>query len=139
MIGRAALLLVPLLVACTKAPPPARTEDTPHMRAAMLGESSAIYFVLRNPGADTLVLTGVEIDVANSASIHQTMEHSGMSSMMPVDSVIVPPHDSAVFSPRGMHIMASGLRTGLVVGDTVVARLHLRPSRVDTIRVAVRE
>ncbi|MDZ7629872.1 MAG: copper chaperone PCu(A)C [Gemmatimonadaceae bacterium] len=111
----------------------------PRMRPAEQGASSAVYFMLRNPGPDTLVLHAVEIDVAGSVMIHRSVESNGMSSMVHVDSVIVPPHDSVPFAERGLHIMASDLHSALLVGDTVVARLQFRPARVDTVRIAVRE
>lgn len=115
------------------------SSGAPHMRPAEQGASSAVYFMLRNPGADTLVLAGVEIDVAGSATVHQSMDHGGMSSMAPVDSVIVPPRDSVAFVERGLHIMASDLHTALRIGDTVVVRLRIRPARLDTLKVPVRE
>lgn len=109
------------------------------MRPAEQGASSAVYFMLRNPGSDTLVLHGVEIDAAGSVSLHRSMEHNNMSSMVHVDSVLVAPNDSVSFAERGLHIMASDLHTALRVGDTVVARLRFGPARVDTLRIPVRE
>lgn len=111
----------------------------PHMRPAEQGASSAVYFMLRNPSADTLVLEGVELDVAGSVSLHRSTESGGMSSMVHVDSLVIPPQDSVSFAERGLHIMASDLHTALRLGDTVVARLRFRPSRVDTLRIPVRE
>lgn len=111
----------------------------PHMRPAEQGASSAVYFMLRNPTADTLVLSGVEMDVAGSVSLHRSVERDGMSSMTQVDSVVVAPNDSVAFAERGLHIMASDLHTALRLGDTVVSRLRFRPSRMDTLRIPVRE
>jgi copper(I)-binding protein len=129
-----------LLVGCsTTAREKPKGSEPPHMRPALVGESSAIYFTFRNVGADTAVLIGVEVDVASNATMHRSMERDNMASMAPVDSIIVAPNDSVVFAERGLHVMATGLRAPLVVGDTVVARLRLRSARVDTIRVAVRE
>lgn len=98
-----------------------------------------MYFTLRNPSPDTVVLLGADIDVAAAAGMHQSMDHEGMASMHPVDSVVVPPRDSVRFAERGLHIMASGVHAALVVGDTIVLRLRFRGGRVDTVRVAVRE
>ena len=82
---------------------------------------------------------GVEIDVAAEASIHQSMDHNGMASMMAKDTVVVPANGSVAFAERGLHVMATNLHTALRVGDTVVVRILLRPARVDTLRVPVRE
>lgn len=138
-LARALVAALATLAAC-RAERPAPPAGTPWMRPAEQGASSAIYFTLRNPGADTLVLVGVEVDVAGNAMLHRSMDHDGMASMMHVDSVVIPPHDSAVLAERGLHVMATGLRAALVVGDTVVVRLLLHPApRVDTLRVVVRE
>lgn len=128
-----------LVAACTGEAPAAEDSGAPHMRPAELGASSAVYFMLRNPGTDTLVLQSVEIDVAGSATLHRSMDHEGMSSMAPVDSVIVPPGDSVSFAERGLHVMASELHTAVALGDTIVIRLRFRGVRVDTLRVPVRE
>lgn len=109
------------------------------MRPAELGASSAVYFTLRNPSPDTLVLLGTEIDVAATAGIHQSNNHDGMASMHPVDSVVVLPRDSVRFAARGLHVMATRVHAALVAGDTVVMRLRFRGTRVDTVRVPVRE
>lgn len=125
--------------ACGGGKEPVDLSGAPHMRPAEQGGSSAVYFMLRNPSTDTLVLQGVEIDVAGSVSLHRSTDNAGMSSMVHVDSLVIPPQDSVSFAERGLHIMASDLHTALRLGDTVVARLRFRPSRVDTLRIPVRE
>jgi copper(I)-binding protein len=142
-VTRPAILLLSLaltlLTACSSSQAPVADPDAPHMRPAEVGASSALYFTLRNPGLDTAVLLAAEIDVAELANIHQSMDHDGMASMHSIDSVIVPPQDSVRFSERGLHVMATGLRAPLLVGDTVAVRLRFRGTRVDTVRVLVRE
>ena len=133
------MVLLAGLAACRAATKEADTSGAPHMRPAEQGASSAVYFTMRNPSAESLVLYGVEIDVATETSIHQSMDHNGMASMMKQDTVIVPAGDSVAFKERGLHIMASNLHTAIGVGDTVVARLLIRPTRVDTLRAAVRD
>jgi copper(I)-binding protein len=132
-------LVLTILTGCSSGQAPAADASAPYMRPAELGAASALYFTLRNPSPDTLVLLGAEIDVASSSSLHQSIDQNGMASMQPVDSVVVPPQDSVRFSERGLHVMAIGLRAPLVVGDTVAVRLRFRGARVDTVRVLVRE
>jgi periplasmic copper chaperone A len=127
------------VAACGGAKAPDDLSGAPRMRPAEQGASSAVYFMLRNPSADTLVLQSVEIDVAGSVSLHRSTESGGMSSMVPVDSLVILPQDSVAFVERGLHIMASDLHTALRLGDTVVARLRYRSARVDTLRIPVRE
>jgi periplasmic copper chaperone A len=111
----------------------------PHMRPAEQGASSAVYFTFRNPGPDTLVLRGAEVDVAGATTLHRSMDHQGMSSMMAVDTILIAPGDSVMFAERGLHIMATDLHAPLRLGDTISVRLLFRSSRVDTLRVPVRE
>jgi periplasmic copper chaperone A len=115
------------------------TSGAPHMRPAEQGASSAVYFTMKNPDAAPLVIYGVEIDVAAESSIHQSMDRNGMASMAMQDSVIVPANGSVAFAERGLHVMAMNLHTALNAGDTVVVRILIRPARVDTLRVPVRE
>jgi periplasmic copper chaperone A len=138
--GRCLPFAAVLLAACSATPAAKpKVSQPPHMRPAQVGESSAIYFTFRNRGADTAVLIGVEVDVASNATMHRSMGQNNMASMAPIDSLVVAPNDSVVFEERGLHVMATGMRAPLAVGDTVVARLRMRSTRVDTIRVAVRE
>jgi copper(I)-binding protein len=133
------LLLLAVLPACRAKKAAADASGAPHMRPAEQGASSAVYFTMKNPGAEPLVIYGVEIDVAAESSIHQSMDRNGMASMARQDSVIVPANGSVAFAERGLHVMASNLHTALNAGDTVVVRLLIRPARVDTLRVPVRE
>ena len=134
------MLLLVLVAGCgAKAVPAVALLLEPHMRAAEQGAASAVYFMLRNPSPDTLVLHGVEIDVAGEVSIHRSSDTNGMAAMVMQDSVVVMPGDSVAFQERGLHVMATNLHTALRVGDTVVVRLRLQKDRVDTLRVAVRE
>lgn len=133
------LVLLAALPACRAKKTVADTSGAPHMRPAEQGASSAVYFTMKNRGAEPLVIYGVEIDVAAESSIHQSMDKNGMASMAMQDSVIVPANGSVAFAERGLHVMASNLHTTLNSGDTVVVRLLIRPARVDTLRVPVRE
>ena len=133
------LMLLVVLSACGAKKAAEDTSGAPHMRPAEQGASSAVYFTMKNAAAAPLVIYGVEIDVAAEASIHQSMDRNGMASMAMQDSVIIPANGSVAFAERGLHVMATNLHTALNAGDTVVVRLLIRPARVDTLRVPVRE
>ena len=133
------LMLLVVLPACGAKKAAEDTSGAPHMRPAEQGASSAVYFTMKNAAAAPLVIYGVEIDVAAEASIHQSMDRNGMASMAMQDSVMIPANGSVAFAERGLHVMATNLHTALNAGDTVVVRLLIRPTRVDTLRVPVRE
>jgi copper(I)-binding protein len=106
----------------------------PWMRAGEVGAMTAAYFTVPNAGPDTLRLVAVEVDAAERAAFHETLDSAGTARMEPRDTVTIAPGDSAVLAPRGLHVMVHGLRVKLVVGDTVVVRVLT--SRPDTILVA---
>jgi periplasmic copper chaperone A len=135
--ARIATVLAAMLVGCARERP-APPGGGAWMRPAEQGSSSAIYVTLRNPTSDTAIVTGVEVDVAGNARMHRSVDSNGTARMVPLDTLVIPPRDSAVFAERGLHIMVMGLRAALVPGDTVVARIRMRSSRVDTLRVVVR-
>ncbi|GJG85733.1 hypothetical protein tb265_09140 [Gemmatimonadetes bacterium T265] len=108
-------------------------------RPAAAGADGALYFVLANPGRDTLVLVGARADVAGATSLHESMrmgEGAGaMTHMAPLARGVVPPGDSAAFAPLGKHAMLERLRRPLAVGDSVPFALAVtRTGRVDTLR-----
>ena len=132
-------MLLVVLPACGAKKAAEDTSGAPHMRPAEQGASSAVYFTMKNAAAAPLVIYGVEVDVAAEASIHQSVDRNGMASMAMQDSVMIPANGSVAFAERGLHVMATNLHTALNAGDTVVVRLLIRPARVDTLRVPVRE
>lgn len=126
-----------LLAAC--APREATAPAGPWMRAGEVGAMTAAYFTVPNAGPDTLRLVAVEVDAAERAAFHETIDSAGTARMVPRDTVTIAPGDSAVLAPRGLHVMVHGLRVKLVAGDTVVVRvLTARPDTL-LVRTVVRE
>lgn len=87
---------------------------------------AAVYFVVRNgtDRADTLV--GISTPVADRAELHRTMQRGAGTTMAPVRAVPLPPGGEIRFAPGGYHVMLSGLRRPLAVGDTIQAELRFR-------------
>jgi hypothetical protein len=110
----------------------------PWLRSAGVGEMSAAYFVIPNAGADTLRITGVEVDAAESASLHRTIDSAGTVRMVAQDTLTIAPGDSAVLAPRGLHVMLHGMRVPAAPGDTIVIRLFSTRADTLTVRAAVR-
>jgi copper(I)-binding protein len=55
------------------------------------------------------------------------------------DSLVVPPHDSIVFAPRALHVMAHGVPRTFAVGDSLGISIAVRNGSPLIIRAAVRE
>ena len=76
---------------------------------------SAGYFVAH--GGDTATqLRGVLTDYALKVEMHESMNHDGMMTMKPVESVDIPAKGKVAFAPGGKHLMIWG------VNDTAVSR-----------------
>ncbi|HEX7742347.1 MAG TPA: copper chaperone PCu(A)C [Sphingobium sp.] len=76
---------------------------------------SAGYFVAHGGDADTQ-LRGVLTDYALKVEMHESMNHNGMMSMKPIDSIDIPAKGKVAFAPGGKHLMIWG------VNDTAISR-----------------
>ncbi len=77
------------------------------------------YFTLHNRSGEPLKLTGATSPAYGSVMLHHSMESSGQSHMMHVDSVTVPAHGTLSFTPGGYHLMLMQPKTSLKVGGKV--------------------
>lgn len=76
------------------------------------GRPAAVYFTVRNNGAEPVTLAGVHVSGAGEAQMHQT----NGGSMGSVDSLPIDPGASMVFAPGGLHIMAFDLSPDIKAG-----------------------
>ena len=70
--------------------------------APILMENAALYFTLRNDGAEPDTLLSVSVDVADSATLHTQVSSGGGGSMRmaPLEHLAVPARGEARLSPR---------------------------------------
>jgi copper(I)-binding protein len=101
---------------------PLRAEDTgvavenPWARAsAGAGGASAAYLTVKSEKPDRLV--AVTTPVAGMASLHTSVNESGIMKMRPVEGIPVEPGHPAVLEPGGLHIMLEKLKQPLKEGD----------------------
>lgn len=130
-------LLLAALTACATAEPPqsGRIVTSAWARAADSGTTGGAYVTVLNADSMAVDLTGASSPVAQAAEIHESMQHDGMSHMMPRASVGIAARDSLVMSPGGLHVMLVQLTRRLAAGDSVP--LTLRFSNGDSVRVSV--
>lgn len=82
------------------------------------------YMVLTNHGDTAERLLAVEIAVADRAGLHRTeVSADGVARMVAVDSLEIPPGETIVLEPGGLHLMLYGLKGELSEGEMVPARL----------------
>lgn len=94
--------------------------EKPWARAS-LGASrpGGAYLTIRNEGSDPISLIGLRADISGMASVHETRTKSdGVSSMAPVDDIMIPAGGMIALEPGGYHAMLMQLKSPLVEGET---------------------
>jgi copper(I)-binding protein len=101
------------------------TIDAPWSRATPKGASVGVgYFVIHNHGAALDRLIGGSADFAGDLSIHEMSLDNGIMRMRELKSGLEIPANSEVqLSPKGYHVMFTGLKQSLKKGDSVKATL----------------
>ena len=103
----------------------ALTIQHPWSRAtAGAAKSGALYLTVQNNGAEADRLTGVSTAVSAKAELHLSGMNGDVMTMRATDEVAVPAGGSAVFEPKGAHIMLVGLKQPLKKGERFKATLH---------------
>lgn len=83
-----------------------------------VAKSAAGYLTLTNSGDAPAHLSGVRADFAN-AMLHKSETKDGVTSMHHLhDGIVIPPGESAILEPGGLHLMFMGLTAPFVVGET---------------------
>lgn len=82
------------------------------------------HMAIRNDGDTIDRLIGVELDVADHVMLHTTeIGSDGVARMIHLDFIEIPPQETILLQPGGMHVMMIGLRRGLEVGELIPATL----------------
>jgi len=105
-------------------------------RPGTKGETGGAYLTIANGTASSDTLIAVNSSVAESAEIHQTIQHDdGTMSMQRAGQQSIPSGEDLVFKPGGLHIMLMNLNRDLVIGDSL--SLTLQFSRVGRKKITV--
>jgi copper(I)-binding protein len=104
------------------------------MRKAPGADSAAVYLVLRNTDVRPVIVVGVRSPVASHVMVHETSTTGGQSRMRAYDRLVIAPGKSVSFEPGGLHIMLSGFKRSILIGQTVPLVLVL--SNGSTVAVA---
>lgn len=132
MIRLFPLILACLLAAaCFDATAPLVASDIVIKRPLPGMRMSAGYLSLRNEGNEAITITGVSSPQFGSVELHETVDEDGISRMVKLAELTIPPGSSVEFAPGGKHLMLMGPRGDLGTvslefysGDTVVLRIE---------------
>jgi copper(I)-binding protein len=89
------------------------------MRQVPGADTAAVYLVLRNTSVQPVIVIGVRSPAATSVMIHETSTVGSQSRMRMHEKLVIAPGQSMAFEPGGMHVMLSGMKKSLLIGQTV--------------------
>jgi periplasmic copper chaperone A len=82
---------------------------------ASRGQAGAVYFTMTSTAADQL--TGASTPVAQAAELHESRMNGSVMQMRAVPVLPVTPGHPVTLAPGGYHMMLTGLKQPLKVGD----------------------
>jgi copper(I)-binding protein len=80
--------------------------------------TAAVYLTIMNHGPADDTLTAIATPVADKAEAHRTTNTNGIMTMEPAPNLTIKAGGGVTFAPGGLHIMLTGLKQPLVLGQT---------------------
>jgi copper(I)-binding protein len=113
------LLAAALSISSAAAQAPLLIVKDAWVRKAPGADVAAVYLSLSNTTTKPVVLVGARSPAAQHVMVHETQVSNGQSQMRHQDTVVIAPGQTVSFSPGGLHVMLSGIKGGMAVGQTV--------------------
>lgn len=96
-------------------------------RAAFESGNTAVYLLVHNHSDNDDEITGTSSDAAETTEIHKSeMDANGFAQMNLQTSIPLPMDAEISFQPGGYHIMLTGLKKDLNIGDKISITLHFK-------------
>ncbi len=115
---------------------PIRIAD-PRARPTAPGGAGVVYMIVINHAAADDDLTGLSSPIADKVEMHRTVTKDGVSNMESVADLPIKAGGNATFEPGGLHIMLTGLKQPLKVGDSFPLRLRFANAGTITVTIPV--
>lgn len=113
--------------------------SAPYVNSLIPGvESTAAYFTINNYGDKPISLVNITTDAANAAEFHITRETNGGVLMESASAISIPAHDTVVLEPGSQHIMLTGVKQPLVVGEVIPMTLSFDDGTIYPIELVVK-
>lgn len=87
--------------------------------ATPMATAGVVYATIANRGQAADRLISIATPAAAMASLHETRDENGTTSMAPVSALDLPAGATVVLKPGGLHIMLMQLRAPLKQGTTI--------------------
>jgi len=129
--------LIIFLSACGSSGPDIRVESA-WLRPDPLWENAAGYLVINNDGDENDVLIDIQVEIAASSTLHQTVFEGDIHKMEAVPRLEIPAGGQIILQPLSYHLMVMDLESGLEYGQTVTYTLEFEKSGVITVEAEIR-
>jgi len=103
------------------------------------GGTGVVYMIVMNHGAADDDLTGLSTPIADKAEMHRSTDMNGMSHMEAVADLPVKGNGSITFGPGGLHVMLTGLKQPLKLGDSFPLTLTFAKAGTVSVTVSVQQ
>jgi copper(I)-binding protein len=103
------------------------------------GGNGAVYMIVMNHGATDDDLTGLSTPIADKAEMHRTVSADGVMRMDTVADLPVKANEALVFAPGGLHVMLTGLKQPLKMGDSFPLTLTFAKAGAVAVTVSVQQ
>jgi copper(I)-binding protein len=112
--------------------------EHPFARAtAVTAKTGAAYFTIVNSGASDDRLIAASSPVAEKSELHTTIDDNGVMKMRPLAAIVVKAGERVELKPGGMHLMLTGLKAPLKVGQSFPLTLTFEKAGPVTVTVGV--
>ena len=120
------------------APGPTIEIAHPFARAtAATAKTGAAYFTIVNTGTSDDRLIAASSPVAEKSEPHSTIDDNGVMRMRPLAGIEVKAGERVEFKPGGMHLMLTGLKVPLKLGQSFPLTLTFEKAGAVSVMVAV--
>ena len=90
-----------------------------YMRQTPGGDTAAVYLTLQNTGVKPIIVIGVQSPYASTAMLHTSSVDKGQARMRAKETLVIAPGQKVAFEPGGTHVMLSGFKRKVGVGQEV--------------------
>jgi copper(I)-binding protein len=136
------LLLIPLALAFpafADGAGPIHIADAKARPTAPGATTGVVYMVVMNHGTADDVITGLSTPAADKAEMHRSVNENGVMRMDAVGDLPLKANGGVTFEPAGLHVMLTGLKQPLKLGDSFPLTLNFAKAGAVTVTVAVQQ
>ena len=101
-----------------------------------VNDVTSMYFTVRNAGGDDK-LVAASSSVSAYAMLHHEVTEGNTSTMVMVDSIVIPANSTLDLLSNNYHVMLTGIQSPLKEGDRVTATLTFQKAGKVTLTVPV--